>query len=76
LTQEIRNEIKGPKILGPGEPLVSKIRNEFLMTILIKIPRDGGKLKEIKNQLSHLSDQFLSIKEYRSARIVFNVDPA
>ncbi|MBZ0246119.1 MAG: primosomal protein N' [Cyclobacteriaceae bacterium] len=76
LTQAIRSEIKGPQVLGPGEPLVSKIRNEFLMSILIKIPRDGGRLKEIKNQLSHLSDHLLSVKEFRSAKIIFDVDPA
>jgi len=76
LTQLIRKDITGPKILGPGEPLVSKIRNEFLMSILIKIPRDGGRLKEIKSQLSHLAEHMLSIKEYRSAKIVFDVDPA
>ncbi|MBX2940948.1 MAG: primosomal protein N' [Cyclobacteriaceae bacterium] len=75
LTQLIRKDITGPKVLGPGEPLVSKIRNEFLMSILIKIPRDGGRLKEIKNQLLHLSDQLLSVKEFRSAKIVFDVDP-
>lgn len=76
LTQLIRKDITGAKVLGPGEPLVSKIRNEFLMSILIKIPRDGGRLKEIKSQLSQLADHMLSIKEYRSAKIVFDVDPA
>lgn len=75
LTQLIRKEIKGPAVLGPGEPLVSKIRNEFLMTVLMKIPRDGGRLKEIKTQLSKLADHLLSVKEFRSAKIVFDVDP-
>lgn len=75
LAQTIRHELKGPKILGPGEPIVSKIRNEFLMTILIKIPRDGGKLKDIKHQLLTISDHVLSEKTYRSAKIIFDVDP-
>ena len=76
LAQFIRKEIKGAQVLGPGEPLVSKIRNEFLMSILIKIPRDGGRLWDIKHQMQHLSGHLLTLKEFRSAKIVFDVDPA
>ncbi|HCM77456.1 MAG TPA: primosomal protein N' [Cytophagales bacterium] len=75
LGQAIRNQLRGPAILGPGEPLVGKIRNEFLMSILIKIPRDGGKLKEIKQRLSEISDHVLSEKQFRSGKIIFDVDP-
>ena len=75
LAQIIRNKLKGIVILGPGEPIVSKIRNEFLMTILIKISRDGGKLKEIKDQLNEFGDQLFAVKEYRASKIVFDVDP-
>ncbi len=75
LAQAIRSEVTGPKILGPGEPIVSKIRNEFLMTILIKIARDGGRLSNIKKQLISLVDQQTSVKEFRTAKIVFDVDP-
>jgi len=76
LFQGIRVQLKGPKILGPGEPMVSKIRNEFLNTILIKIPRDGGKLSLIKQQLKDVTDQLLSKKEFRAAKVIFDVDPA
>ena len=75
LAQIIRNKLKGIVILGPGEPIVSKIRNEFLMTILIKISRDGGKLKEIKDQLNEFGNQLLAVKEYRASKIVFDADP-
>ena len=75
LAQDIRNDLKRIVLLGPGEPIVAKIRNEFLMTILIKISRDGGKLKEIKQQLADIAGNLVSIKEFRSAKIVFDVDP-
>jgi primosomal protein N' (replication factor Y) len=71
----VQSALPGTKILGPGEPIISKIRNEFLMSILIKIPRDRGRLSEIKHQLLALSDDILSEKENRTARIVFDVDP-
>jgi primosomal protein N' (replication factor Y) len=56
--------------------MISKIRNEYLMSILVKINRDQGKLHEIKHVLNHTATVFLQMKEYRSARIVFDVDPA
>ncbi|HRW98794.1 MAG TPA: primosomal protein N' [Cyclobacteriaceae bacterium] len=73
--QTIRKDLKEPRVLGPGEPIVSKIRNEFLMTILIKIARNSGKLKDTKRHLQTLADHFLSQKEFRTARVVFDVDP-
>ena len=63
------------KILGPGEPVVSKIRNQYLMSILIKIPRDSGHLGEIKNKIAQAIHTVLKEKEFRSARIVVDVDP-
>lgn len=74
-TQTIRKDIRGPRILGPGEPIVSKIRNEFLMTVLVKIPRDSGHLKELKQDLQKIADGFLADKTFRTARIIFDVDP-
>jgi len=73
--RELKNQLKNIRLLGPGEPMISKIRNEYLMDMLIKINRDQGKLNEIKSILSNTASQLLLMKEYRSARIVFDVDP-
>ncbi|HRI22669.1 MAG TPA: hypothetical protein PLA68_17030 [Panacibacter sp.] len=67
--------LKGVKVMGPGEPMISKIRNEYLMSILLKIPRDMGKLSEIKSQLQAIDDKIHQEKIYRSVKIVFDVDP-
>ena len=72
---DLRRGLKKVSILGPGEPIVSKIRNEFLMTILIKIPRDGGHLGEIKQFMIESADHLTSQKEFRASKIVFDVDP-
>ncbi len=74
-SKTIQEHLTGVKILGPGEPMISKIRNEFLMTILIKIPRDQGKLGELKNYLLQVAGTLNQTKEYRNAKIVFDVDP-
>jgi primosomal protein N' (replication factor Y) (superfamily II helicase) len=75
LTDDLRSKLKGIKILGPGEPSISKIRNEYLMTILIKIARDQGNLGTIKSILSTASQKLTEEKSYRSVKIVFDVDP-
>lgn len=75
LAMEIKVNIKSVRIAGPGEPMVSKIRNEFLMAILVKINRDQGKLHEIKFTLGNLASILLTTKEFRNAKIVFDVDP-
>ncbi len=67
--------LKGIKVMGPGEPMISKIRNEYLMSILLKIPRDMGKLSEIKLRLQVINDKIHQEKAYRSIKIVFDVDP-
>jgi primosomal protein N' (replication factor Y) (superfamily II helicase) len=75
LAELLHTSITDVKILGPGEPIVSKIRNQYLMSILIKIPRDSGHLVEIKHKITSAIHQVLQEKEFRSARIVTDVDP-
>lgn len=74
-TDAIKQKLKSIKILGPGEPMVSKIRNEFLMHVLLKVPRNQGGLIEIKNLLLNTSTQLQQEKQYRSVKVVFDVDP-
>jgi primosomal protein N' (replication factor Y) len=74
LALRIRETASGLRLLGPGEPIISKIRNEYLNTILLKIPRDQGRLSWIKQTLLTLSDQLLEDKTYRGIKVVFDVD--
>jgi len=75
LTETLRIAIPHTKILGPGEPVVAKIRNQYLMNILIKIPRDSGHLADLKSKITSSINKVLQQKEVRSARIVVDVDP-
>lgn len=75
LAARIKQTTPGVWLLGPGEPVISKIRNEFLNTILLKIPRDQGKLSSIKTALLSLADELLEAKTFRNTKVVFDVDP-
>lgn len=60
-------------VLGPEEPVISRIRNEYIRTILIKIPQNvplGGTKKTIQKILN----SFEAVAQYRSIKVITNVD--
>jgi primosomal protein N' (replication factor Y) (superfamily II helicase) len=71
----LKENLVGVRILGPTEPTIGKIRNQFLMTILIKIPRGKVDLPQIKRQLIELTSQLPKEKEHRNTRVIIDVDP-
>lgn len=75
LADGLRLDLNGIRILGPGEPMISKIRNQFLMTILIKIPRGRAELSQSKALIQKRIELILKEKAFRSARIICDVDP-
>jgi primosomal protein N' (replication factor Y) (superfamily II helicase) len=75
LSERLVHQVPRIKVLGPGEPMISRIRNQYLMSILIKIPRDSGNLKEIKDRVGTLCQQLITEKAYRNVRIIPDVDP-
>jgi primosomal protein N' (replication factor Y) len=76
LSIEIKKNLPAKMVLGPEEPLISKIRNEYLQHIIIKIERDKINLSALKEFLNNTAITVKAIKEFRSGKIVFNVDPA
>lgn len=71
----IRKALNKLSILGPAEPAIGKVRNEFIQTILVKIPRDLGKLSEIKEKLHKTAELISADKGFNRLKIVFDVDP-
>jgi len=58
-------------ILGPSTPGVSKIRNYYIRTLIVKIPQKQS-LAVSKNQIQRVKNAFQSINQFRSIR--FNID--
>lgn len=64
----------GVPVLGPEEPGVNRIRNEYIRTIMVKIPQTaalGGTKKAIEKALA----SFEAIPQYRVVRVTANADP-
>ncbi len=60
-------------VLGPEFPPISRIRNLYHKNILIKIPKDQS-LGKTKAAILKINTSFQSIAEFKSVRVVFNVD--
>ncbi|WP_432669939.1 replication restart helicase PriA [Flavobacterium sp. SM2513] len=72
LYQVIKQNLDIP-VLGPEEPGVSRIRNEYLRVILIKIPQKEN-LGLIKGKISKMLTSFEAVASYRSIKTIVNVD--
>lgn len=75
LAHILQDTFTGVRVLGPGEPMISKIRNQFLMTILLKVYRGKADLVQTKSSLQRAVDQVMKEKQFRNSRIVIDVDP-
>ena len=58
-------------VLGPSSPAISRIRNQHIKTILIKLPKEKP-LKQSKVIIQKIKNSFQSITDFRSVR--FNID--
>lgn len=74
LARTLRKHFKN-KIFGPEYPLVTRIRNQYIKNIMIKLAR-SPQLNEDKLKLLEIVHDFQLIKEYKAVRVIFNVDPA
>jgi primosomal protein N' (replication factor Y) len=61
----------GDKVLGPTSPAISRIRNQHIKTIIIKLPKERS-LKQSKSVVQKIKNSFQSIADYRAIR--FNID--
>ncbi|WP_303317507.1 primosomal protein N' [Flavivirga abyssicola] len=60
-------------VLGPESPPISRIRNQFHKNILVKIPKEHS-LSKTKKAIIKVNNSFSSIKDFRSVKIILNVD--
>ena len=72
LYQVLKQQFDIP-VLGPEEPPVSKIRNEYIRTILIKIPQEKH-LGNTKKTIQKILNSFDAISQYRAIKVSINVD--
>ncbi|PWA06184.1 replication restart helicase PriA [Flavobacterium psychrotolerans] len=60
-------------VLGPEEPSISRIRNEYIRTIMVKIPQNHS-LQGTKKTIRKMLDSFDSVSQFRVIKVAVNVD--
>jgi primosomal protein N' (replication factor Y) len=60
-------------VLGPEEPPISRIRNEYIRTILIKIPQTSP-IGSTKKTIQKMLTSFEAVPQYRAIKVAVNVD--
>jgi len=73
LADVLRRDLDLP-VLGPEEPPIARIRNEYIRQILVKIPSGGSNPGTIKSRIERIRTSFSSVPQYRPVKVVVNVD--
>lgn len=72
---EIRKRLPHHAIIGPVEPLIGKIRNQYLHEISLKLAKQGINLPLVKDYLKSVEKMMLSMPTFKRVGVVFDVDP-
>jgi primosomal protein N' (replication factor Y) len=69
MQKELRNFI-----VGPAAPVVGRIRNQYLMELLIKLPLDSKQIQQYKKIIRHHFNLLLTEKRFASVTMIADVD--
>jgi primosomal protein N' (replication factor Y) len=60
-------------VLGPSEPHVSRIRNQYIKNVMIKIPPKQSIVKT-KQEIDKIKNTFQAVADFRPIRFIIDVD--
>jgi primosomal protein N' (replication factor Y) len=64
----------GKYIVGPAEPVINRIRSQYLMELLVKLPRDSKMISHCKQDLLEQIAILHNEKSFRSVTVIADVD--
>jgi primosomal protein N' (replication factor Y) len=65
----------GKYLVGPAEPVVNRVRNMFLMELLVKLPKDSQLIQQFKHDLLKECANLHADQRFRKLIIIPDVDP-
>jgi len=63
-------------LTGPGEPMVARIRNQYIMELMLKLPKNGSTIAYAKQVIQQQRAILQNDRKFRSVTIVPDIDPA
>lgn len=73
LAQALRQVLGAAAVLGPETPAVARVRNQYRRNILIKLSRKQN-ATQVKEAISRVKTSFMAIPQFRSVRLIMDVD--
>ena len=73
LAASLKQDLKD-YIVGPAAPVIGRIRNQYLMEILIKLPKEPGMSMTYKKVIRNHMNLLHEDKRFRSVTVVADVD--
>ena len=70
---QVLHQNLGIPVLGPEEPPIGRIRNEYIRTIMIKIPQQSS-IGAAKKNVQKILNSFETVAQYRAIKVIVNVD--
>lgn len=74
LANLLRQDLK-EYVVGPAPPIISRIRNQYIMELMIKLPKAFGKSTVYKKVINNHINLLHSEQAYKSVVVVADVDP-
>ena len=71
----LRQDLKD-YVVGPAAPIISRLRNQYLMEIMIKLPKETGMGMRYKKVIRNYINLLETEKQFRSVHVIPDVDPA
>jgi primosomal protein N' (replication factor Y) len=70
---QVLNQSLSIPVLGPEEPAIGRIRNEYIRTIMIKMPGNAP-IQGTKKTIQKILNSFDLVPQYRTIKVNVNVD--
>ncbi len=65
----------GDYLTGPAVPVIGRLRNQYIMELMIRLPKETGKSGVFKKLISNHIQLLLSDKKFGAVHIIPDVDP-
>ena len=62
-------------LTGPGEPVIARIRNQYIMELMLKLPKNVGTIAFAKQVIQQQKGILQNDRKFRSVVIVPDIDP-
>jgi primosomal protein N' (replication factor Y) (superfamily II helicase) len=65
----------GNFLTGPGEPVIARIRNQYIMELMLKLPKNGSTIAFAKQVIQQQRAILQNDRKFRSVTVTPDIDP-